>query len=104
VIAPAYGRVEVKCRQLPPGGRIEERVEVSAAKLRGFDHLAVVIFELDFNIKGATVVPYEAVWDLVVQQRYNRVTYFKASKLPGAVDVSNAVRAAAIAGPTSSIG
>src|SRR5438132_7912751 len=42
VLAELYGRVEVKCRQLPPDGRVEERVEVAASKEDGFEFLAVV--------------------------------------------------------------
>src|SRR2546425_1150463 len=61
VMAPSYGRVEVKCRQLPADGRLEQRVEFSESKEGGFDVLALVIFNVDFTVKGATVVPYKAV-------------------------------------------
>jgi hypothetical protein len=94
VIAPSYGRVEVKCRQLPSDGRVEERVAVSASKLRGFDYLAIVIFHLDFTPKGATMVHYDAVWDLVVNQSYNRVSFAQAACLAGAIDITDKVRLA----------
>jgi hypothetical protein len=95
VLAESYGRIEVKCRQLPLDGRIEERVSVGAGKEGGFEFLAVVIFCPDFVVKGAVVVPYAAVWDLVARQAYNRVSYSQACQLPGAVDITEAVRAAA---------
>jgi hypothetical protein len=93
VLAGLYGRVEVKCRQLPPDGRIEERVEVSPAKEGGFEFLAVVIFYPNFAVKGAVVVPYAAVWEFVAQQEYNRISYSQACRLPGAVDITAAVQA-----------
>src|SRR5579884_3077762 len=49
VFAQIYNRVEVKCRQLPADGRVEERVEVSPSKERGFEFLATVIFHPDFS-------------------------------------------------------
>ena len=94
VLAELYGRVEVKCRQLPPDGRIEERVEIGAGKEGGFEFLAVVIFRADFSVKGAVVVPYAAVWELVARQEYNRVSYSQACQLPGAVDITPGVHAA----------
>jgi hypothetical protein len=94
VLAELYGRVEVKCRQLPFDGRVEERVEVGAGKEGGFEFLAVVIFRPDFEVKGAVVVPYAAVWELVVAQQYNRVSYAQACQLAGAVDITAAVQAA----------
>ena len=94
VLAAAYGRVEVKCRQLPPDGRIEERVQVGPAKEHGFEFLALVIFRPDFGVKGAVVVPYASVWDFVASHQYNRVSFPQACELPGAVDITTAVRAA----------
>jgi hypothetical protein len=95
VLADLYGRIEVKCRQLPADGRIEERVEVGAAKEDGFEFLAVVIFRADFAVKGAVIVPYDAVWESVARQEYNRISYTQASRLPGAVDITTAVQTAA---------
>jgi hypothetical protein len=95
VIAARYGRIEVKCRQLPADGRIEERVQVSASKESGFDFLAILVFRADFTVKGAAILPYSAVWDLAVHQHYNRISYAQASRLPGAVDITDAVRGAA---------
>lgn len=95
VIAEGYGRVEVKCRQLPADGRIEERIELSNSKQDGFDWLAIVVFYADFRIKGAVLVPYAIVWETTAQQRYNRLSYAQACQFVGAIDVTELVRAAA---------
>ena len=62
VVSAHFGPVEVKCRQLPLDGRLEERVEIGTSKEVGFDHLAIVVFHTDFSVKGAVVIPYDAVW------------------------------------------
>ncbi len=95
VLTARYGRVEVKCRQLPPGDRLEERVEVGSSKADGFEFLAIVIFHTDFSVKAAVVAPYAEVWKLVETQTYNRISYSQASKLDGAVDITAVVRVAA---------
>lgn len=95
VECPRYGRIEVKCRQLPLDGRMEERVEVSPAKEKGFDYLAIVIFHPDFRVKGAVLVPYSKVWDLVRVQEYNRISFSQATKLKGAIDITGLVSALA---------
>jgi hypothetical protein len=94
VLADPYGRVEVKCRQLPPDGRIEERVEIGAGKEDGFEYLAIVIFRPDFSVKGAVIVPYAEVWDFVAAQEYNRISYPQACQLHGAVDITVVVQRA----------
>ncbi|MEX2172968.1 MAG: hypothetical protein WD872_01315 [Pirellulaceae bacterium] len=95
VLASEYGRVEVKCRQLPADGRVEERVVVGASKRSGFEFLAVVIFRPDFSIRGAVVVPYAVIWKFSARQRYNRISYSQACRLIGAVDITTAVQMAA---------
>jgi hypothetical protein len=94
VQAEPYGRIEVKCRQLPTDGRIEERVDVRASKQDGFEFLAVVIFNGGFSVKGAVIVPYAAVWEFVARQPYNRISYTQACHLPGAQVITAAVKAA----------
>lgn len=96
VLTKSYGRVEVKCRQLPPEGRIEERVEVGSGKENGFEFLAVVIFRPDFSVKGAVVVPYASVWTHVAAHKYNRISYAQACQLPGWEDITAAVQAASV--------
>jgi hypothetical protein len=90
-----YGRVEVKFRQLPRDGRIEERCAVSDAKECGFDHLAIVILHANLTVKGAVLVPYEEAWRLIQSSNYNRVSLGQASRCPGAIDISLKVAAAA---------
>ena len=94
VLAPRFGRIEVKCRQLPLDGRLEERVAITSAKEDGFEHLAILIFQADFSIKGAVIVPYPAVWEFVRDQQYNRISYSQACRLPGAAELTTAVQAA----------
>lgn len=95
VVVNKYGRVEVKCRQIPLSGRIEERIELKESKKDGFDWLAIVIFYPDFNIKGAVLVPYAEVWGGTGRTRYNRTSYIQACALPGAIDITALVAAAA---------
>lgn len=95
VMAPHYGRVEVKFRQLPKDGRIEERCALSDAKEDGFDYLAVVIFHHDFRVRGAVLVPYREAWRIVEASAYNRNSYSEAYGCDGAVDITTEVAAAA---------
>jgi len=55
----------------------------------------VVIFRADFSVKGAVIVPYASAWEFVAAHQYNRVSYPQACELPGAVDITVAVQAAA---------
>lgn len=95
VIAPRYGRIEVKCRQLPTDGRREDRVDLRGTKADGFDYLAIVIFFPDYTIKGAVLVPYDRVWPIVDGRTYRRISYGEACLLDEAVDISELVSAAA---------
>lgn len=94
VIAPHYGRIEVKFRQLPQDGRLEERCALSDAKEDGFDYLAIVIFHPDFRVKGAVLVPYREAWRFVEASKYNRISYVQASGCAGAIDITTEVAAA----------
>jgi len=89
--APRYGRIEVKSRRLPSGGRREERVSLDDSKKNGFDFLAVVIFFPDFHVKGAVLIPYDQVWPLVSRRKYRRIDYREVLSLEGAVDITDAV-------------
>lgn len=82
VVTVRFGRVEVKCRQLPLDGRVEERIELKASKKDGFDHLAIVIFHPDFGVKGAVLVPYADVWGGTGRSRLNRTSYKQACAIP----------------------
>jgi hypothetical protein len=95
VMTPKHGRVEVKFRQLPGDGRIEERCALSDAKENGFDYLAIVIFHPDFRVKGAVLVPYREAWPFVEASAYNRISYTQACGCRGAVNITTEVAAAA---------
>ena len=94
VVAPEYGRIEVKCRLLPLDGRLEERVDVSETKELGFDYLGLVIFNPDYMVKGAVLAPYLAVWEQVRDQPYRRINYTQAVSFDGAIDITGSVRLA----------
>jgi hypothetical protein len=56
---------------------------------------SALAFLAHFAVKGAVVVSYASVWDLVPRQAYNRISFTQACQLPGAVDITAAVHAAA---------
>ncbi len=91
VIAPGYGRVEVRFGQLPNDGRIEERVALNEAKQDGFDFLCVVVFDCDFRVKGAVLIPYEAAWKFVSESPYNRISFSQACSCVGAINITREV-------------
>lgn len=95
VLTPTYGRVEVKFRQLPNDGRVEERVALSNAKEGEFDYLAIVIFQVDFSIRGVVLVPFHEAWPFVESSPYNRISYTQACSCPGAIDITDEVTASA---------
>lgn len=94
VMSPRHGRVEVKFRQLPNDGRLEERCALSDAKEGGFDYLAIVIFHADFRVKGAVLVPYSEAWKYVEASPYNRISYAQACACIGSIDITSEVRLA----------
>jgi hypothetical protein len=94
VLATGFGRIEVKHRQLPPDGRIEQRVELGNAKLDGFDYLAIVIFDAEMAVHGAVLVPYTSVWQIVESRSWRRISYGEAIALPGAINITSQVQAA----------
>jgi len=94
VDAAGFGRIEVKHRQLPPDGRVEQRVELAAAKVNGFDYLAVVIFDVEMGVHGAILVPYASVWPIVESRPWRRISFSEAVALPGAINVTVQMQAA----------
>lgn len=94
VSAPGYGRVEVKFRQLPADGRLEERVALNDTKQHGFDYLCVIVFDSDFVVKGAVLVPHDAAWQFVSASPYNRISFTQACTCDGAVNITREVAAA----------
>ncbi|HZL34216.1 MAG TPA: hypothetical protein VFC78_02835 [Tepidisphaeraceae bacterium] len=96
LIVPRLGRVQVKSRQLPSDGRIEERLHLSTCSAGSCDFLAAIIFNADFSVKKATVVPFLAVFDFM--QRHvdpqKKIRFDLIAALPGAGDVTSDVRRA----------
>jgi hypothetical protein len=88
LVSPHYGRVEVKFRQLPANGRLEERVSLSDAKEGAFDHLAIVIVDAGFTVKGAVLAPFHEAWRIVNANPYNRISYSQACACPDAIDIT----------------
>jgi hypothetical protein len=95
VAAPGRGRIEVKFRQLPLDGRVEERVSLNEKKQNGFDYLAVVIFAPDFSVKGAVLVPYAEAWKIIDESPYGRISYSQACSCNGAINITDIVNQAA---------
>ncbi len=95
LIAPGLGRVEVKFRQLPKNGRLEERVSLKQTKQYGFDYLAVVILQPDFRVKGAVVVPYKEAWRIIEASPYKRISFSQACSCNGAINITREVDVAA---------
>jgi hypothetical protein len=95
VQSPLYKRIEVKSRQMPYGRRVDERVGFDQTKEDGFDYAAIVIFEADFSVKGALLVPYASVWPVASARVDRRISYTQAQALSGAIDITQAVAEAA---------
>lgn len=91
VVAPRYGRVEVKSRVLPSDGRQEERVEFPRAKALGCDVVAIVIFRTDYRVKGALLIPFRRLWPVIKAHPYRRIGFTAAARLRGAVDITEEV-------------
>ena len=94
VLAPLYGRIEIKCRVLPRNGRSEQRATLGSTKMDGFDYLALVTFDRDLSIKTAVIVPHAATWEFVQTTYRHRIKPDEALKLSGAKDITDAVRMA----------
>lgn len=96
VVCRRLGRIEVKCRRLPADGRIEQRIAVQPSKRRGFDYLAIVIFDADVSIRGAILLPYRTAWRLATAQKYKRLGFTQCVLISGAIEITSRVRHAAL--------
>jgi hypothetical protein len=94
VVAPGFGRIEVKHRQLPPDGRNEQRVQLNRAKCERFDYLAVIVFEAEVSVRGAVLVPYNVVWEVIESRTWRRISYDQATAIQGAINITMQVIAA----------
>ena len=64
LVAPVFGRVEVRSRTLPLDGRNESRVNLPKSKKGKFDWLAGIIFSPSLEIFASYLIPHDAAWDL----------------------------------------
>lgn len=94
VLAPLYGRIEIKCRVLPRSGKSEQRATLGISKMDGFDYLALVTFHRDLSVKTAVIVPHAATWEFVQNTYRHRIKPDEALKLTGAKDISEAIQKA----------
>ena len=96
VLAPMYGRVQVKYRQLPSDGRIEQRLHCGNMDSDSFDYLGAVIFNTDFSIKSGLLISRAAVWATIdaCQDREKKIPYQSIASLGGAIDLTNRLRRA----------
>jgi hypothetical protein len=94
VVVPNLGRLQVKQRCLPPDGRIEERLHLRSCTRDGCDYLGAIIFNVDYSIRKASLIPFAEVWRLIEQypDREKNVRFDLLAQLPGAVDLSVRIR------------
>ncbi len=94
VIVPKMGRVQVKERRLPADGRKEERLHLKNMECSSCDFLGAVIFENDFGIKKATLVPHKIVWQVILRHPdpERKVRFDLIAGLPGAEDMTERLR------------
>jgi len=65
ILAPMYGRIQVKCRRLPSDGRVEQRLLCHNLNADTFACLGAVIFRPDLSVKCALLIARTAVWSFV---------------------------------------
>jgi hypothetical protein len=93
ILAPKFGRVQVKCRKLPADGRLEKRLLLGNLTARCCDHLGGVIFATDLTVKKATLVPFNRVWELIERHPdpEKKIRFAMLAVLPGAIDFTDRV-------------
>lgn len=64
VVCKLFGRVQVKCR-VDGTDTTQNRTNFGKYKTTDFDHAVIVIFESDYRIKGAVILPSPDVLGLV---------------------------------------
>ena len=94
VVCGQYGRIQVKERRLPADGRTEERLHLRNITADSCDYLGAVIFENDYTVRKATLVPHSEVWPLIVAHpdKEKKVKYSLVAALPGALDMTGTLR------------
>jgi len=94
VVVPRLGRVQVKERRLPADGRIEERLHLLNVTKSSCDHVGAIIFNNDYTVKKATLVPHPQVWTLLCAHPdpEKKVKFDLLARLPGAIDLTDRLR------------
>jgi hypothetical protein len=80
LVAPDYGRVEVRSRTLPLDGRKEARLNLPHMKRGGFDWFAGVVFNSDLSVKVGFLLPHDAAFDCASLNTRNDITLKNAEK------------------------
>lgn len=92
-----YNRIEVKTRkyELKQNGSIrkENRAVGFEGKESGFDWLAHVVLDPDFNVVKACLAKYDEVWP-EIQRTTNKVGFSTSSKLPSSQDITRKLQEA----------
>lgn len=93
LIAPRFGRVQVKCRVLPADGRIEERMHCKNVEDE-FDHLGAVVFNNDLTVRQAVVATRDDVVRLIGECRdpEKKIAFKRFLKLSHSVDFTDRLR------------
>jgi len=81
-----YGKVQVKCRVNGTGGT-QNRTNFKRYKEGAFDHAAIVIFESDYRIKGAVILPFSTIVSII--RPAGHVTWQDASTHQNSVDIKS---------------
>jgi hypothetical protein len=90
----SYGRIEVRSRRYPLDGRREDRVELPNVKSGLFDFFVHVVFDPDFSVFGAYLVPHDAITALASASKNRRVRFSEGCALSDATDITFKVRKA----------
>ena len=95
LLAPEFGRVEVRSRTLPLDGRNEARLNLPAKKRDGFDWFAGIVFNSDLTINHAFLLPHDEAWECASKNRRNDVTLKNAELCSSFTPLPNLDRAEA---------
>ena len=80
----SLGTVQVKCRVNGTDGN-QNRTNFGRYSLEAFDYVAIVIFELDYRIKGAVVLPLSDALSLM--KKAGHVKWLDACQHPNATSI-----------------
>ncbi len=93
VLAPMYGRIQVKCRRLPSDGRLEQRLLCRNLDAEAFDYVGAIIFRPDLSVKCALLISRMAVWSFVENHpdTHKKIAHQQIAALNGAVDITERI-------------